>query len=877
MLIALCVSSGLSAQCPGPAQRTALINLQRANAAEGTRAGQIPLTDTCGNQRYAQYVEINLDTINYTPSQTGNLNNLSEFVITLTGDLWYIDWQGNAVQFQAGSGSCDEDWLEITTNTCPDNILDSIYTQRYAAIGARLVWPTAELLVSDSTGVGLTVISGNRNARLGLYDNFNSVYSTIDQSGTSTIWYIDPTGEMRWTTAGGGTVQSPGAPFVNQFAIDPNDTPVPTLQAYLYPNTRTDTATVRNFLYTDPVGKIRSQAIDTLVQIVVDSIQADTTLQRNWYTHNGVTTDLGRTAFVKRSAWWRGLDTLGFMRFTMRPTLFTGTQFTVYNDSTVWDYINASGVRNLVSIADTGIILATAEDFARSINFWTDTVNWSSSFDPALQIHNLRADGTYFYADSLKVVALGQFPGFPSLVEDGTEKGYFYDPADEKVVLINGNGVNGEVTSVLLETNQFTIAAEESDRSIEIRTGGSTNSNNLILSTEIDNPEFGINQIIIKNSNGPDNNGVYLSQEGTNDFSQWGAFMSIGRGWGGVGNRAYTISLNDGLSNIYNIVTVLLPNDTTEDVISFYNRAYYWKNEMPTGAVGDTLFHYWAEDGVNAGKNPGFMTLDDIRGSGVNWYNANGTTTDNTRIATVTETATWLSDDVVVDGVYPFRFELAGSGANEPEMMVWKFPTDSATLYQSDQEITFFANNFLLLKSDQAVNVQADSFAYLPNLGGVAFRVGENNVITQNAPNGSPTHKDAIEYNSITGTAQTELFLDGGSAVWVIPTNSAQNFKIHISAICSAAGNGVGINTGDAFASWHLGGIKRIGSTTSLVGSVQTAATAQSDAGMSTSVVTIDADDTDESLRIRFTPPSTAGSSTVIQVTATIEISQTSY
>jgi len=632
---------------------------------------------------------------------------------------------------------------------------------------------------------------------------------------------------------------------------------------------------------TDTCGNQRYVLLDSLIVLVVDSIQADSTLQRNWYTHNGVTTDNGRTAFVKRTAWWRALDTLGFFRFTFAPTLFEGTQTTQYRDSLIFEYFSGD-VTNYIGIADTGITIATTGDEARSVNVRTDTVNWSSSLDPTLQIHNLLADGTYFYADSLKVVGIGQFPDFPSINFDGRDKGFFYK-TPFNVTIVNGDGSTGSTaqSEFTPEGIESTVISDASFLGV-IQTGmtAQTTELNATHIFTFSNSTHADTRFNIDVSQTENIISFWHTQKDTNN----GVFLYFGEGNNAIpydGRRAFGVRTDIDEVVAFDWLQSYLPNDTTENAVSFYNRAYYWRNEHPIGAAGDTLFHFWAATGPGgeAGRDPGFMTLDDIRGSGVNWYNANGTTTDNTRIATVTETATWLSDDVVQDGVYPFRFQLAGVSPNEPEMMVWDFPTDSVTLSQSDQELILFANNFFVFKSDQAITIQADSFSYNPNLGGVGFRVGANNVVTQNSIVGSPTHKDAIASQSITGTAQTEIFLDGagGSAVWVIPTNSSQTFKVHVAAICSSAGNGIGINTGDAYASWSLGGIKRVGSATSLVGTVQDAATAQADAGMSTSVVTIDADDSDESLRIRFTPPSTAGSSTVIQVTATIEVTQTSY
>lgn len=570
---------------PGTKTRSALNTMERA---AGSLAGVTILTDTFGNQRLALYVHIEDTCINYTPAATGNTNNLSAFVEKCSTDsVWYIDFEGKS-QFIGSPASCDQDWLQISDNTCPDNINDSIYHQKYAAIGARLVWPTAELLVSDSTGVLVTVLSGNRNARLGFWDNVNQFGSTIDQSGAQTLWYIEPTGEMRWATAGSGTVQAPGAPFVNQFAINPADSPLPTVQAHLYPRTRTDTASIYNFLYTDNLGKFRSQSIDTLIQIVADTIAADSLLQSNWYTSNGVTTDLGRVAFVKRTAWWRTLDSLGFYRFTNRPDNFNGSQFTIFQDSITLD---------------------------------SDTIIWKSSWNPTLQFHELQANATYFFADSLKAVGIGQFSSFPSQAFDGTEKGFYYSPSSNQVYVMNGNGSIGSFSYLYVNYDALEIYAQSdisSNEFVQVNYLPTSDESRINYTVVSNNSPYGyMRMALVEGDPALRENlfGVLFEQKDTN-FSTSLYFGSAENGPGVYydGRRAFGIRTYPDGQDPFDWIQTYLPNDTTENAASFYNRAYYWKNDHPTGAAGDTLFHFWAATGPGgeAGRDPGFMTLSQI-------------------------------------------------------------------------------------------------------------------------------------------------------------------------------------------------------------------------------------------------------------------------
>lgn len=130
---------------------------------------------------------------------------------------------------------------------------------------------------------------------------------------------------------------------------------------------------------------------------------------------------------------------------------------------------------------------------------------------------------------------------------------------------------------------------------------------------------------------------------------------------------------------------------------------------------------------------------------------------------------------------------------------------------------------------------------------------------------------------AITGTATTELFLDGAGVAAILPsTNAIWHGVIDIAAVCTVAGDGTTV-VGAVEASSFKVTIKRIGTTTSLVGTVQEIGTVNADVSMATSVVTIDNNDTNESLRIQFTPPGTAGSTTVIRVVATFRGLQIKY
>lgn len=129
---------------------------------------------------------------------------------------------------------------------------------------------------------------------------------------------------------------------------------------------------------------------------------------------------------------------------------------------------------------------------------------------------------------------------------------------------------------------------------------------------------------------------------------------------------------------------------------------------------------------------------------------------------------------------------------------------------------------------------------------------------------------------SSTGTSAVDLHLDGSSAdIDLTETNLIWNATVEIVAVITDIGAGTG-STGEAAVYSRKVGIKKIGSTTSLIGSVQTIGTDQEDTNMNGSV-SITADDTNDALLISYTPPAGAASDTDIRVVARIELVEVAY
>lgn len=132
-------------------------------------------------------------------------------------------------------------------------------------------------------------------------------------------------------------------------------------------------------------------------------------------------------------------------------------------------------------------------------------------------------------------------------------------------------------------------------------------------------------------------------------------------------------------------------------------------------------------------------------------------------------------------------------------------------------------------------------------------------------------------FKLVAGSAQDELFTNGSSTrATLLATNRLWNAEVQCAAIISVAGTG-GPTVGSALVQSFELGIKRIGTTTSLVGTVDTRLN-KADAGMSGATFTVDAnDDTSESLRIRFTPPTGAIADTRTRCNCVVRLSEVGY
>ena len=261
--IILLLFSALAVETTAQGSRIMLTQLERAPSIDGSRRGMIGLSNANGDQRYAFYVNVADTCINYTPADTGNVVVSIFAQKCATDSIWYIDFEGRSIllaPYGAGSDTCDTDFLQISDNSCPDALTDSLYKYKYLSVGARYVFPGAELLVNDSSSSGIAVVQGFRNSRLALVDGNAGNFLMIDHGSNAPVFYLPVNANLTFKTTA-GTPQTPVGSQVNHFGINAQDS---TIQAFRYPNTRTDTQSVVNFIYTDQVGKFRSRPVTYL-------------------------------------------------------------------------------------------------------------------------------------------------------------------------------------------------------------------------------------------------------------------------------------------------------------------------------------------------------------------------------------------------------------------------------------------------------------------------------------------------------------------------------------------------------------------------------------------------------------------------------------
>ena len=126
---------------------------------------------------------------------------------------------------------------------------------------------------------------------------------------------------------------------------------------------------------------------------------------------------------------------------------------------------------------------------------------------------------------------------------------------------------------------------------------------------------------------------------------------------------------------------------------------------VTTATIGSMCFVQDAGVGKMYLKKTGSGNTGWVQITADNIYNANGTTTANTRNVTVTETLNIIGTADITDP-YPFQVKVTG---NEPRIQLWKGNTDSVWIYQSDVEYHFGSSTVFQIESNEYLAFAADS------------------------------------------------------------------------------------------------------------------------------------------------------------------------
>ena len=156
------------------------------------------------------------------------------------------------------------------------------------------------------------------------------------------------------------------------------------------------------------------------------------------------------------------------------------------------------------------------------------------------------------------------------------------------------------------------------------------------------------------------------------------------------------------------------------------------------------------------------------------------------------------------------------------------------------------------------------TYDFAVGIGGIADKYGEF---------AGRTWSQMQLRRAVTGTAATELFLDGSSLKATIPSGEKWIVEVACLAEVLVVGDGTGgIAIDDTYAVTYRCVIANKGGTTALVGTVQADMAAQSDATMSDATFTITADNTGDYLKVTYTGGANTGSSTQTNAYASLRV-----
>lgn len=393
------------------------------------------------------------------------------------------------------------------------------------------------------------------------------------------------------------------------------------------------------------------------------------------------------------------------------------------------------GGTNKLTAGGSGVHISTGTSDQVTIN--TDKINLKDASGTVLDLELL--DDTRMKVDSTNEFAIGRWPDFPGGFEYIGYNRYGLEIADNtsdgKRTTIAGMAYSRTSSSYITADRgsyQFNVKSLLSSGTAQMNTGATPTTfyNYMTHPLDIyDNVEYGFRNNwagIPKDKTGYG----YMFQGGdvtqsapydTASLSMWIGIPQItdttSSAKSTLGTKAVSKVRGWGVQSLFHrdasqyaehpfnwikISTGSVAADTLLDGINFYGR-YAFENSAPSVTSGDTSLMAWV--GTGSATNPIWIDKDQFGGGGTNIYNSNGTTTTNTRVATVLESIRFVGTADVTQQ-YPFQVHSTG---NEPPIQLWKGNTDSVYLNQSDVEYHFGSSTVFQIESSAHLLFQADS------------------------------------------------------------------------------------------------------------------------------------------------------------------------
>lgn len=630
----------------GPGTTIKLTQLEKSKTVESSKAGQIGLTNTAGQQRYAQFVEINPVAIGYTPTATGNTDNLSEFVIAPDAGIWYIDWQGNALEIAVSGGGGDHDWYATPSYTAPGAITQHAWRSADATIGGRYQpsgSPELTLVDSsafDASGGGRAglFLEGTTKNTIGMKQASNGKWNAIDGSSGNMYFYTDSTSKGLFIFMEG--YGQPNIPISHtpHFSIN---TSTREIQAYFFPNTRNDSGNPVNVLNTDANGKFRSDPVAEVVAAgggVVGSItntqigfgdgSNHLTSSANLTYANGILSTQSGTG-QKVLVYESGNTKYGFGIGTSHMQNFhaygggwlsfgeMGTDGTTYSETGKFDkpygwYVNEQHMGYWFNAnRDYGIYRSGANDIVfRNLTIGDDTRIFAGG---GMKLHK-----SYSNAGELNARLTGDIPGigFYGTGAGSTWHGIInhYENATSLSITSGANQ-----TAPTVEQFRWDATKHTSFQPLEITNTGFADLTSL-LTIKDDNRTY------LQFAPRPDYDltDIYLGSDGATDN-----IRIFGRGY----NTDLTLTLatkqlalgRDGASNTYNNGDFwsLRKGDATSGVNQFASGTFIMQNSLWDGADAQPRYFSIFHEPLSSGVGQIRMSRQNIAGNVLDWLTVN--------------------------------------------------------------------------------------------------------------------------------------------------------------------------------------------------------------------------------------------------------------